>query len=233
MLTGRRAFLEGTGPEILVSILRDDRRVPRTWAWTCRSRLTPFCFDASARISRSAPVRGDLSFALRMVAARGEGSRPEDPAPPALPRRCMPFSNLSPDPESEYFSTPRRHHGGADPPPLARVRGYAWRPGLLRSHSRTGMRTPARSESVSASPALLEGSVRKAGDRCALNAQLINVADGYHLWSDHLRSPHVGCLRHPGGDRASHRFPVQGAVRLWTSPSRGDTPPIRRPTTCM
>jgi serine/threonine protein kinase len=32
--------------------------------------------------------------------------------------------------------------------------------------------------------ALLEGSVRKAGNRLRISAQLINVADGYHLWSE-------------------------------------------------
>ncbi|MCK5406084.1 MAG: tetratricopeptide repeat protein, partial [Candidatus Krumholzibacteria bacterium] len=31
---------------------------------------------------------------------------------------------------------------------------------------------------------ILEGSVRKAGDRLRITAQLINVRDGYHLWSD-------------------------------------------------
>ena len=31
---------------------------------------------------------------------------------------------------------------------------------------------------------VLEGSVRKAGNRLRITAQLINVADGYHLWSD-------------------------------------------------
>ena len=31
---------------------------------------------------------------------------------------------------------------------------------------------------------LLEGSVRKAGDRLRITAQLVNVADGFHLWSE-------------------------------------------------
>ena len=31
---------------------------------------------------------------------------------------------------------------------------------------------------------VLEGSVRKAGDRLRITAQLVNVADGYHLWSE-------------------------------------------------
>ena len=32
--------------------------------------------------------------------------------------------------------------------------------------------------------AVLEGSVRKAGDRVRITAQLVNAADGYHLWSE-------------------------------------------------
>jgi eukaryotic-like serine/threonine-protein kinase len=32
--------------------------------------------------------------------------------------------------------------------------------------------------------AVLEGSVRKAGNRLRITAQLVNVADGYHLWSE-------------------------------------------------
>lgn len=31
---------------------------------------------------------------------------------------------------------------------------------------------------------VLEGSVRKAGDRVRITAQLVNAADGYHLWSE-------------------------------------------------
>jgi TolB-like protein len=31
---------------------------------------------------------------------------------------------------------------------------------------------------------VLEGSVRKAGDRFRITAQLVNVADGYHLWAE-------------------------------------------------
>jgi tetratricopeptide (TPR) repeat protein len=32
--------------------------------------------------------------------------------------------------------------------------------------------------------AVLEGSVRKAGNKLRITAQLINIADGYHLWSE-------------------------------------------------
>jgi adenylate cyclase len=31
---------------------------------------------------------------------------------------------------------------------------------------------------------ILEGSIRRSGNRLRISAQLINVADGYHLWSE-------------------------------------------------
>src|SRR5204863_7864055 len=31
---------------------------------------------------------------------------------------------------------------------------------------------------------VLEGSVRRSGDRVRITTQLINVADGFHLWSE-------------------------------------------------
>ena len=43
--------------------------------------------------------------------------------------------------------------------------------------------TSAESPKLSAS-AHLEGSVRRAGSRIRVTAQLINAEDGYHLWSE-------------------------------------------------
>ena len=42
--------------------------------------------------------------------------------------------------------------------------------------------------------ALLEGTVRKAGDRLRITAQLINAADGFELWSDRFDSEHPADL---------------------------------------
>ena len=50
-----------------------------------------------------------------------------------------------------------------------------------RARARTISRDRRRS---SRSRTVLEGSVRKAGNRLRVTAQLINVADGYHLWSE-------------------------------------------------
>ena len=52
---------------------------------------------------------------------------------------------------------------------------------------------------------VLEGSVRKVGNRIRITAQLVNVENGYHLWSGDLRPPTRGRVRDPGRDLAGHR----------------------------
>ena len=48
-------------------------------------------------------------------------------------------------------------------------------------HQRLDIRDIGRQLNVNA---VLEGSVRKAGERLRIMAQLIDVASGYHLWSE-------------------------------------------------
>ncbi len=92
----------------------------------------------------------------------------------------LPFANLSPDPEAEYFSDGMTDEIIAA---LSQVRG-------LRVTARTssfmfkGRNVDVREigEQLRVRT-LLEGSVRKAGNRIRLTAQLVSVADGYHLWS--------------------------------------------------
>ena len=93
----------------------------------------------------------------------------------------LPFANMSGDPENEYFSD-----GVAE----EIINALAQLPGL-----RVAARTSAFSfkgkqqdlrvigEQLGVGT-VLEGSVRRAGGRLRITAQLINVADGYHLWSE-------------------------------------------------
>jgi serine/threonine-protein kinase len=93
----------------------------------------------------------------------------------------LPFVNMSRDPDNEFFSdgiTEELINA------LARVKG-------LRVTSSTStfafkgrgqdVREIGQRLSVSA---VLEGSVRRAGNRLRVTAQLINTADGYQLWSE-------------------------------------------------
>ena len=120
----------------------------------------------------------------------------------------LPFVNRSRDEEDEYFSD-----GLADEllNVLAKIRG-------LRVAARTSSfdvqgqgRDDRRGRPRrSTSPPLLEGSVRKAGNRVRISVQLVKVADGYHAVVGDLR-PHArrhlrGAGRHRavGGEGAAH-----------------------------
>jgi len=118
-------------------------------------------------------------FLVRGIARPATGSAPaaEKPTPSIA---VLPFVNLSSDKEQEYFSD-----GIAEEilNALAQVEG-------LRVAGRTSsFYFKGRNEDLASIAAklhvstLLEGSVRKAGGQVRITAQLINAADGYHLWS--------------------------------------------------
>src|SRR5499427_7468628 len=113
----------------------------------------------------------------RIVARRnGESARATEPKSIAV----LPFVNMSKDKENEYFSDGITEELINT---LANVDG-------LRVASRTsalafkGKNVEVRQIGDKLNVgAVVEGSVRRDGDRLRITAQLINVADDYHLWS--------------------------------------------------
>src|SRR5439155_2039081 len=93
----------------------------------------------------------------------------------------LPFANVSADPENEYFCD-----GLAEEllNALAKIEGLkvaARTSAFSFKGKNTNITEIARKLNVST---VLEGSVRKSGDRLRITAQLISAADGYHLWSE-------------------------------------------------
>jgi TolB-like protein/DNA-binding SARP family transcriptional activator len=93
----------------------------------------------------------------------------------------LPFVNMSPDGANEYFSDGMTEEIITA---LSKVEG-------LRVAARTSaFAFKGKSESVNEIGrqlrvgTVLEGSVRRAGDRLRITAQLISAKDGYHLWSE-------------------------------------------------
>jgi TolB-like protein/Flp pilus assembly protein TadD len=129
----------------------------------------------------------DLAFALGQLLTAQPAGRAAFPscAEAAGDRHpgiaVLPFANLSADPEQEYFCD-----GMAEEilNALAHVNGLRV---VARSSS---FAFKGRAEDVRTIGslldvgALLEGSVRRSGDRLRITAQLIKVADGSHLWSE-------------------------------------------------
>jgi TolB-like protein/class 3 adenylate cyclase len=95
----------------------------------------------------------------------------------------LPFVNMSADPENEYFSD-----GISEEilNALAKVEGLQVT-ARTSSFSFKGKNEDVRQIGNKLGvTAILEGSVRKAGKKLRITAQLINTADGYHIWSENL-----------------------------------------------
>ena len=103
-----------------------------------------------------------------------------DPARPTNSIAVLPFVNLSSDAEQEYFSDGLSDEllsnlaQGTDLRVTARTSSFAFK-GSAKS-----IQEIARALGVAH---VLEGSVRRAGNRLRITAQLINASDGYQLWS--------------------------------------------------
>jgi len=176
MLSGKRAFYESTPISTMEAVLHKEPAPLREIAPHVSADLDSIvkrCMakDPSARFSGMGPLKQALKE-LSQPAAR----------PPETPSiAVLPFANLSADKENEYFSD-----------------GLAEE--MLIALSRVeGLRVAARSSSFSfkgkntemgeiASKLhvanVLDGSVRRAGNRVRVTVQLVDARNGFQLWSE-------------------------------------------------
>jgi adenylate cyclase len=93
----------------------------------------------------------------------------------------LPFTNLSGDPEQEYFSDGITNDIITD---LSKFRGLL----IIASNTVfTYKGKPVKAKKVSQELGVryvVEGSVQKADDKVRINAQLIDTATGHHLWAE-------------------------------------------------
>src|SRR5438445_491213 len=93
----------------------------------------------------------------------------------------LPFANLSHDPEDEYFSDGMTEEIITAASAVKALRVVARTSAFAFKGKTLDVRTVGRQLNVAT---VLEGSVRRAGRRLRITAQLIDVADGYHIWSE-------------------------------------------------
>jgi TolB-like protein/class 3 adenylate cyclase len=125
----------------------------------------------------------------RVVAAAGTAAKsPSAPAPPtALPLpdkpsiAVLPFANMSGDPEQEYFAD------GMVEEIITALSRIRWLFVIARNSSFTYKGQAVDVKQVGRELGVryvLEGSVRKGGNRVRITGQLIDAQTGTHLWAD-------------------------------------------------
>ncbi|MEP6767602.1 MAG: protein kinase [Acidobacteriota bacterium] len=180
MLAGQRAFAGNSDADVLTAILREDpsplAKFPSIPVEM--ERIVAHCLEKKPE-DRFQTAR-DLAYQIETaLSSSGAVTRSSDRT--GLPSiAVLPFADMSPSRDQEYFCD-----GIAEEilNALAQIQG-------LRVASRTasfqykgmGGEIAAIGERLGVQT-LLEGSVRKSGDKLRITAQLIHVADGFHLWS--------------------------------------------------
>lgn len=168
LLAGARAFTGDSTAQILSAVLRDDPdpfEAPAALQQIVRRCLAK---DPDHRFQTMADVRHALQHLT--------GAQADVTASIAV----LPFANLSRDVDDEYFSD-----GLSEEiiNALTQVRGLkviARTSAFAFKGKNEDIRTIARTLGVTH---MLEGSVRRAGGRVRVTAQLIHAADGAHRWS--------------------------------------------------
>jgi adenylate cyclase len=146
-----------------------------------RDRL-PFAFEdvGERQVKNIArPVR------VYRVRDLGAGTSPSAPAPPLLPLpdkpsiAVLPFTNMSSDPEQEFFAD-----GIAEDVITALLR-YPSLFVIARNYSFTYKGRAVDVKEIGGELGVryvLEGSLRKAGNRIRVTAQLVEAESGNHVW---------------------------------------------------
>jgi serine/threonine-protein kinase len=173
MLSGRRAFRGESNLAILTAVLRETPE-PLPGIPANLQNVVSRCLQKDPGLRIQSAV--NLKFALEACLSLSTNS-----SSPVKTIAVLPFTNLSGDKENEYFSDGLTEEMiGA----LTRLPG-------LRVTARTsafalrGKNLDIREIGAKLNVEhVLEGSVRSSGNRVRVTAQVVNVADGYQLWSE-------------------------------------------------
>ena len=185
MLSGERPFAGANAQAMMARRFTETAKPLRA----IRSAVPDHVERAVAKAMATDPAHRFATTAQFGAAlASGSMSTPSDTM--VLPQQAvsmaksvavLPFANMSNDPENEYFTD-----GIAEEIINALSKIHA-----LRVASRTSsFACKGKGEDIAEIgrklkvSTVLEGSVRKMGNRLRITAQLVNVADGYHLWSE-------------------------------------------------
>jgi eukaryotic-like serine/threonine-protein kinase len=179
MLVGEPPF---TGPNVQAVIAKRFVQVPADVCALREGVPRPVGVVVQRSLARAPIDRYDTAGAL--ISALGEvhsGSYATAARPPERSIAVLAFEDLSGNPENEYFGD-----GIAEDiiNALTRIEGLhvAARTSAF-SFKKKNAPLAEIGEKLHVST-VLQGSVRKSGNRLRITTQLVSVSDGYHLWSE-------------------------------------------------
>jgi TolB-like protein/Flp pilus assembly protein TadD len=180
MLAGRRAFTGQTPSDVLAAVLEHEpeplsRHRPDAPGDLLRIVNRCLAKDRALRYQSARDLLADLESVRRSRAAHQNTSTPE----PSI--AVLPFANLSPDPENEFFADGLMDEVIADLSGLRALRVISRTSVMRFKRTDADLRTIARELGVRY---ILEGSVRRAALSLRVTVQLIDADTDSHLWAE-------------------------------------------------
>ena len=148
------------------------------------------------------PNAGEPSRRRSATGRFGDDCAARLPLPDRAAIAVLPFTNMSGDPEQEYFSD------GISEDIITALSKLRWFFVIARNSSfiykdkAVHIKQVAEELGVSY---VLEGSVRRSGERVRITAQLNDVIHGSHLWAERYDRDARRRVRGAGRDHGSHR----------------------------
>ncbi len=178
LATGRRPFSGATASDLISSILRDspmpvDQVKPALPRQLGRIVVRSLNKDPERRFQSAKELRNALEDLK--AEARSHGRRE------LRSIAVLPFVDMSPERDQGYFCEGIAEEVLSALSRLRSLRVAARASSFPLRESLADVREIGCRLNVDA---ILDGSVRKAGNRVRITTQLVNVADGYHLWSE-------------------------------------------------
>jgi len=131
-----------------------------------------------ARPVRAYGIRLGASASTRPAPAQPAAAQQHDDKPSVA---VLPFTNMSGDPEQEYFSDGITEDIITDLSKIAGLTVIARNSSFTYKGRAVDVRSVGRELAVRS---VLEGSIRRAGQRVRITAQLIDTASGGHVWAE-------------------------------------------------
>lgn len=175
MLTGKRPFKKDQEHALIYSILNEEPRVLGEIRADIPSHIEETIYkalqkDTSNRYQSIQELLKDLKQSAPVTFPKVEKSIV-----------VLPFENLSPDPDQEYFCDGMTEEIISDLSKIQSLRVISRTSAMMLKGTRKSMKSIGRELNVEY---VLEGSVRKAGNNLRITAQLIKAASDAHLWAE-------------------------------------------------
>jgi serine/threonine protein kinase/cytochrome c-type biogenesis protein CcmH/NrfG len=183
MLTGDRPFEVADERAMLHAILYQEPRPVTKTRKDIPPALERVIFKALEKDPQNRTLNmQELIQDLKKISNKLKAEQKQPPAPHKKPSvAVLPFVNMSADPENEYFSDGLAEDLINALTKITELHVVARTSSFSFKGEKADIREIGQKLNVDH---LLEGSVRKVGDRVRITAQLIKVKDGFHLWSE-------------------------------------------------